>query len=47
MARLEGVSNHKLEFINNIYIKFREINLKKLYENKYKKLCTYSKKVIK
>ena len=26
MARLESASNHKLEFINNIYIKFREIN---------------------
>ena len=26
MARLEGASNHKLEFINNIYIKFHEIN---------------------
>ena len=25
MARLEGASNHKLEFINNIYIKFHEI----------------------
>ena len=47
MARLEGVSNHKLEFINNIYIKFREINPKKLYRNKYKNLCTYSKKIIK
>ena len=47
MARLEGVSNHKLEFINNIYIKFREINPKKLYRNKYKNLWTYSKKIIK
>ena len=47
MARLEGVSNHKLEFINNIYIKFGEINPKKLYRNKYKNLCTYSKKIIK
>ena len=26
MARLEVPSNHKLEFINNIYIKFHEIN---------------------
>ena len=26
MARLEGASNHKLEFINNIYVKFHEIN---------------------
>ena len=26
MARLEGASDHKLEFINNIYIKFHEIN---------------------
>ena len=26
MARSEGASNHKLEFINNIYIKFHEIN---------------------
>ena len=26
MARLEGASNHRLEFINNIYIKFHEIN---------------------
>ena len=26
MARLEGASNHKLGFINNIYIKFHEIN---------------------
>ena len=26
MARLEGASNHKLEFINNICIKFHEIN---------------------
>ena len=26
MARLEGASNHKPEFINNIYIKFHEIN---------------------
>ena len=26
VARLEGASNHKLEFINNIYIKFHEIN---------------------
>ena len=25
MARLEDASNHKLEFINNIYIKFHEI----------------------
>ena len=47
MPRLEGVSNHKLEFINNIYIKFREINPKKLYRNKYKNLWTYSKKIIK
>ena len=26
MARLEGASNHKLEFINNIYVKFHVIN---------------------
>ena len=26
MERLEGASNHKLKFINNIYIKFHEIN---------------------
>ena len=26
MARLEGASNHKSEFINNIYVKFHEIN---------------------
>ena len=26
MARLEGASNHRLEFINNIYVKFHEIN---------------------
>ena len=26
MPRLEGVSNHKSEFINNIYVKFHEIN---------------------
>ena len=26
MARLDGVSNHKTEFINNIYVKFHEIN---------------------
>ena len=26
VARLEGASNHKLEFINNIYIKFHKIN---------------------
>ena len=26
MARLDGASNHKTEFINNIYIKFHEIN---------------------
>ena len=26
MARLEGVSDHRLEFINNIYVKFHEIN---------------------
>ena len=26
MARLEGASNHKPEFINNIYIKFHQIN---------------------
>ena len=26
MARLEGTSNHKLELINNIYIKFHKIN---------------------
>ena len=25
MARLEGASNHKLEFIENIYLKFRVI----------------------
>ena len=25
MARLEGASNHKLEFINNISVKFHEI----------------------
>ena len=25
MARLEGTSNHKLEFIENIYVKFRVI----------------------
>ena len=34
MPRLESASNHKLEFINNIYIKFYEINPKKLYRNK-------------
>ena len=27
MARLEGASNHRLEFIDNIYVKFHEINL--------------------
>ena len=26
MARLEGASNHKSKYINNIYIKFHEIN---------------------
>ena len=26
MAKLEGASYHKLEFLNNIYIKFHEIN---------------------
>ena len=26
MARLEGASNHKLEFIENIYVKFHKIN---------------------
>ena len=26
MARLEGSSNHRLEFINNIYVKVHEIN---------------------
>ena len=26
MARLEGASNHKLEFIENIYVKFHVIN---------------------
>ena len=26
MARLEGASNHKLEFIDSIYVKFYEIN---------------------
>ena len=26
MARLEGSSNHRLEFINNIYVKFYDIN---------------------
>ena len=26
MARLKGASNHRLEFINNIYIRFHEIN---------------------
>ena len=47
MPRLEGASNHKLELINNIYIKFHEINPKKLYKNKYKNLYTYSKKIVK
>ena len=26
MTWLEGASNHRLEFINNIYVKFLEIN---------------------
>ena len=26
MARLKSASNHRLEFINNIYIRFHEIN---------------------
>ena len=26
IARLEGVSNHRLEVINNMYVKFHEIN---------------------
>ena len=26
MARLEGTSNHKLEFLENIYVKFHKIN---------------------
>ena len=26
MARLEGASNHKLEFFENIYVKFHKIN---------------------
>ena len=26
MAKLEGATNHKLEFINDIYIKFHKIN---------------------
>ena len=26
MARLEGASNHKLEFIENIYVKFHKLN---------------------
>ena len=34
MPRLEGASNHKLEFINNIYVRFHNINPKKLYRNK-------------
>ena len=47
MPRLESASNHKLEFINHIYIKFHEINPKKIYREKCKKLYTYSKKIIK
>ena len=47
MPRLEGASNHKLEFINNIYVRFHNINPKKLYRNKQEKLYTYSKNIIK
>ena len=40
MARLEGASNHKLQFIDNIYIKSHET--KPFFS---KKFCTYTKKI--
>ena len=50
MARLEGSSNHRLEFTNNIYVKFHEINpltarYYKLYPNitKISLLKSYNK----